>query len=257
MNKIIKLSIISLITLLFSSCASGLLGGKMSAKQESALGAQQEKKVLSSSKLSNNPRLKSMLFRVGKRIAQVSNRPQYKWKFHLIESKQANAFVLPGGKVFVYTGLFKYASNDAELASVIGHEVAHALKSHGVKGASRQQKAGLVGMGLQIGMGMLGVDSSTVQAVNTVYGQGASLGYINPHSRTQELQADSIGLMLMAKAGYNPHSALSFWQKFSKAGRSVSEFLSTHPAPKNRISNINKLMNKAMGHYNKSRYRRR
>lgn len=251
MKKIFRLMLIASTIFIFEGCITG----KMSAKQESALGAKQEKKVLSSSKLSNNPKLKAMLIRVGKRIAKVSNRPDYQWKFHLIKSNQANAFVLPGGKIFVYTGLFKYASNDAELASVIGHEVAHALKSHGIKGSQRQQTAGIVGAVLDMGMGLAGIDTSTVQTVNTIYGQGASLGYIKPHSRKQELQADSIGLMLMAKGGYNPHSAVSFWKKFSKASSSTSEFLSTHPAPKNRISNINKLMSKAMGYYNNSAYR--
>jgi len=245
MKKILKQFFILSILFLLVGC----IGGKMSPQQENSLGEQQEKKILASSKLSKNPIQKAMLLRVGKRIAYAAKRPQYHWNFHLIESNQANAFVLPGGKVFVYTGLFKYTSNDAELASVIGHEVAHALKSHGIKGASRQQNAGILGIVLQVGMSSLGIDSTTAQTINSVYGQGASLAYIKPHSRTQELEADSLGLMLMAQAKYDPHSALSFWKKFGKAGGSTAEFLSTHPAPQNRIKNINQLMPKAMKYY--------
>ena len=255
MNKIMKLSL----TLASAMVLSGCVGGGMpNAQQESALGAQQERQVLSKVRTIRSGKLYNAVRNVGSRIARVSGRPDFKWRYHLVNnSKQANAFVLPGGKVFVYTGLFKYAANEAELAAVVGHEVAHALKSHGVKGAQRKQNAGLIGALLQVGMGVAGVNSQTAQQVNQVYGQGATLGYIRPYSRKNESEADAIGLMLMAKAGYDPRAALSFWAKFGRQGQRVPEYLSTHPAPATRIAQIRRLMPQALAVYKKSRYARR
>ena len=242
---------------ILSGCIQGM-GGKVSPQQESAMGAQQERQVLRKMKTIKSGKYYRAVNSVGRHIAAVSNRPNFQWKYHLVNNpKQANAFVLPGGKVFVYTGLFKYAANKSELAAVIGHEVAHALKSHGVKGAQRKQNAGLLGVALQIGMGVAGVNGQTAQQVNQIYGQGASIGYIKPYSRKHESQADAIGLMLMAKAGYDPRAALSFWKKFAKSGQRVPEYLSTHPAPQSRIAQIKKLMPKALALYKKSRYKRK
>ena len=253
MNYLSKLSLPLMATLLLSGC----IGGKVSPQQENALGTQQEKQVLAKMKTIRSGTRYNAVRKVGSRIASVSVRQDFQWKYHLIDNpKQANAFVLPGGKVFVYTGLFKYAANEAELAAVIGHEVAHALHSHGVKGAARKQSAGHVGALLQVGMGIAGVDQQLAKSINQVYGQGASIGYIKPYSRDNESEADSIGLMLMAKAGYDPRAALNFWNKFGKQGQRVPEYLSTHPAPSTRIANIKKLMPDAMALYNKSKYRK-
>lgn len=230
----------------------------MSPQQESALGEQQERQVLSKMRTIRSGKLYNAVRRVGSRIARVSGRPDFQWRYHLINNpKQANAFVLPGGKVFVYTGLFKYVSNDAELAAVVGHEVAHALKSHGVKGSQRAQNAGLLGALIKVGMGAAGVDSGTAQQVNQAYGYGANLGYIKPYSRKNESEADAIGLMLMAKAGYDPRAALTFWAKFGRQGQRVPEYLSTHPAPASRIAQIKRLMPQALAVYKQSRYAKR
>ena len=254
MNKIVKISL----TIVSALALSGCMGSNMSPQQESALGAQQERQVLSKTRTIRSGKTYRAVKNVGSRIAKVSGRPDFKWRYHLVNnSKQANAFVLPGGKIFVYTGLFKYAANNAELAAVVGHEVAHALKSHGVKGAARKQKAGLLGAVLQIGMGVAGVNKGTAQQVNQAYGKGATLGYIRPYSRGNESEADAIGLMLMAKAGYDPRAALSFWQKFGKSGQRIPEYLSTHPAPSTRIAQIKRLMPQAMAVYKKSRYARK
>jgi len=254
MNKFLKLSL----TLTSAVVLSGCMSGNMSPKQESALGVQQERKVLSQVKLIRSGRLYNAVRHVGSRIAAVSGRPDFQWRYHLVNNpKTANAFVLPGGKVFVYSGLFKYAANEAELAAVVGHEVAHALRSHGVKSAARQQKAGLIGALLQVGMGVAGINKQTAQSINKVYGQSATLGYIRPYSRQNETAADSIGLMLMAEAGYDPRAALSFWNKFGKQGRQIPEYMSTHPAPASRIANIKSLLPQAMALYKKSKYRRR
>jgi len=237
---------------------SGCVGGNISPQQENALGAQQERQVLNKVKLIRSGTIYQATHKVGARIASVSGRPDFQWRYHLVNNpKQANAFVLPGGKVFVYSGLFKYAANEAELAAVIGHEVAHALRSHGVQNAARRQKAGLVGALLQVGMGVAGIDRGTASQINKAYGQGATLGYIRPKSRENEMAADSIGLMLMAEAGYDPRAALRFWNKFGKQGQRVPEYLSTHPAPESRIANIESLMPDAMALYKKSKYHTR
>lgn len=254
MHTFIKTSLLILSTFLLSGC----LSGKMSPQQENALGAQQERKLLRKMHTITRGKHYRAIKRVGKHIARISGRPDFHWTYHLIDNaRQANAFVLPGGKIFVYTGLFKYAANDAELAAVLGHEVSHALKSHGIKGASRQQKASLLGAAIQIGMGMAGIDTQTTRKVTSLYGKGATLGYIKPYSRHNETEADSLGLILMAKAGYNPHAALHFWEKFSHSGRRVPEYLSTHPAPESRIENIKNLLPEAMKIYQKNRKKRR
>lgn len=255
MNTWAKFSIAFASALIFSGCVGG---PPPTPQQESALGAQQERQVLSKVKTIRSGKYYYAVRNVGQRVARASGRTDFKWKYHLVNnSKQANAFVLPGGKIFVYTGLFKYAANESELAAVVAHEVAHALKSHGVKGAQRRQNAGLVGALLQVGMGVAGVNQQTAQQVNQIYGQGATLGYIRPYSRKHESEADAIGLMLMAKAGYDPRAALSFWAKFGKQGQQVPEYLSTHPAPSTRIAQIKRLMPQALAVYKKSRYARR
>lgn len=254
MNKILKVLLVSMSAFLLSAC---ITNQKVSTDQENSIGRQQERQVLSKVRTIRHGKQYRSVKRVGKRIAQASQRPNFQWRYHLVDdAAQANAFVLPGGKIFVYSGLFKYASNEAELAAVIGHEVAHALKSHGIDGAQRKQNANLGGTLLQIGLGVAGIDPELARVAQQVYTQGASLGYIKPHSRENETQADEIGLMLMAKAGYNPRAALSFWSKFGRSGQTVPEYLSTHPAPATRIANLRRLMPQAIKVYNQSRYRR-
>lgn len=257
MKQLLKIVFIGLSLLAFSGCVSTPIG-KVSPQQEKRIGAQQERQILSKVHTIHNGKLYQAVVNVGSRIARVSGRRDFQWRYHLVDNpKVANAFVLPGGKIFVYSGLFRYATNEDELAVVIAHEVAHALKSHGVTGAQRQQTAGLVGALLQVGMGVAGVNPNTAQTINTVYKYGATYGYLRPHSREQELEADSIGLMLMAKAGYDPRAAISFWNKFGRSGVRIPEYLSTHPDPGHRIANLKRLMPKALAIYEKSRYRRR
>ena len=235
--------------LLLSACGTTTV----TPQQERALGEQQARQILQTTRLSKNPAYNRRVRNVGRRIARVANRPDFNWQYYVIDSKKANAFVLPGGKIFVYSGLFKYARTDAELAAVIGHEVAHALRSHGIEGAQREQKAALVGILLQVGLGVAGIDPNVASTVNQAYGYGAKYGYIHPYSREKETEADSIGLMLMAQAGYDPRAAITFWQKFAKVGGHMPEFLSTHPDPGNRIANLKRLLPKAMAIYERTR----
>jgi len=256
-KRLTKAAFIGLCLFALSGCINTPIG-KVSPQQENSIGAQQERQVLSKARTIHSGRLYRAVVNVGSRIAGASGRRDFHWRYHLVDNpKVANAFVLPGGKVFVFSGLFRYAANEDELAVVIAHEVAHALRSHGIIGAQRQQTAGLVGALLQVGMGVAGVNPNTAKTVNNVYKYGATYGYLRPHSREQELEADSIGLMLMAKAGYDPRAALNFWNKFGRSGVRIPEYLSTHPNPGHRIANLKHLMPKALEIYQKSPYRRR
>jgi len=253
--KMIILSVIS--TLLFISCTKVPVTGRkqfimVNQAEEMQLGLQSAKEILATQKLSKNPTQNNMVQRVGKKIAKITGKNDYEWEFFVIDNKEANAFCLPGGKVFVYSGIFKYIANDAELASILGHEIGHALARHGAERMSRgilAQAGGQVLRSVMVGKG----DPQTTALVMEAFGIGTELGVMLPHSRTQEYEADHIGLVLMAKAGYNPNSALKFWNKFSKSGETSPEYLSSHPAPKNRIATIKKLIPQVMPLYLKSK----
>jgi len=258
--KLIKKIILSVIlALLFIGCTKAPITGRsqlimVDQAQEIQLGLQSEKEILSKQRVSKDPQKNAMVRRVGRRIANVTGQKNYKWEFFVIDNnKEANAFCLPGGKVFVYTGLFKYIANDAELAAVMGHEIGHALARHGAERMSRGILAQTGGEVLQTVMVGRGNPQNTAMVMEA-FGIGTQLGVTLPHSRTQEYEADHIGLVLMAKAGYNPNAALSFWNKFARSGQTPPEYLSTHPAPANRIATIRKLIPKVMPLYRRARH---
>ncbi len=172
---------------------------------------------------------------------QITN---YKWEYKLIESKEANAWCMPGGKIAVYTGIMKVTKDEAGLATVMGHEVAHALLSH-----SRQRvdmAKGQAYVGAAIGAATSGKSELMQKAIATAYGIGSNVGVMMPFSRSHESEADRLGLILMAIAGYNPDEAISFWERMEKAGGSAPlEFLSTHPSNATRIKDIKKLIPEA------------
>ncbi|MCH9739400.1 MAG: M48 family metallopeptidase [Epsilonproteobacteria bacterium] len=258
MKLINKITLGAILALFFIGCTKAPITGRnqlimVSPQQEMQLGYQSAKQVLSKERVSNDSRKNAMVKRIGQRIANITGQSNYQWEFFVIDNaEQANAFCLPGGKVFVYTGLFKYVANDDELAAVMGHEIGHALARHGAERMSRGQLAQVGGQVLQATMAGQGNPTNTA-AVMQAFGIGTQLGVMLPHSREQEYEADHIGLVLAAKAGYNPNSALNFWEKFAKDGKTPPEYLSTHPAPTNRISNIRKLIPKVMPLYRKSR----
>ena len=245
---------VAILALLFIGCSKAPITGRnqlimVSPKQELALGYQSAQQVLKKEKVSTDPQKNAMVKRIGQRIANVTGQNSYTWEFFVIEnSEEANAFCLPGGKVFVYTGIFKYASNDDELAAVMGHEIGHALARHGAERMSAGQVQQIGGQVLSAVMQGRGNPQNTAMVMQA-FGIGSQLGVMLPHSRTQEYEADNIGLVLAAKAGYNPQSALSFWEKFSKSGKTPPEYLSTHPAPTNRIAKIKALLPKVMPIY--------
>ncbi len=254
-----KITAAVILALLFIGCTKAPITGRnqlimVSPQQEMALGYQSAKQVLQTEKISTDPEKNAMVKRVGERIATVSGQNNYAWEFFVIDKDdEPNAFCLPGGKVFVYSGIFKYISSDDELAAVMGHEIGHALARHGAERMSTGQLTQITGQVLGAVMQGRGNPENTAMVMQA-FGIGSQLGVMLPHSRTQEYEADHIGLVLMAKAGYNPQSALSFWQKFGNSGKTPPEYLSTHPAPQHRIEQIQSLLPKVMPIYQSAKH---
>ena len=198
-----------------------------------------------------DPAINDLVFRVGSRIAAAANRPDYHWEFVvLVNDKEANAFCLPGGKVGIFTGLLKYTRDEAGLATVISHEAAHALARHAGERRSQGLLAQIGGLGLGLGLG--GVGSAAGQAISQGYSLGTQYAILLPYSRTQELEADKIGLILMAKAGYDPALALDFWRRMmTKEDHQLHapQFMSTHPHDLTRIQAMQDFLPEAEKHY--------
>ena len=230
----------------------------ISEEKEIALGISAFRDVLKQARLSANPEINTMVNRVGRRIADVVDKPGYHWEFAVIQDdKQINAFALPGGKVAIFTGILKHTKTEAGLATVMAHEIAHALQRHGAERMSRgmlEQLAQVVAMG---GAASGAIDPQLAMGAMSAYGVGVSL----PHNRRQESEADYIGLQLMAKAGYDPHKAIGFWERMSgcpkqmigrfcfRSNAAIPEFLSTHPSDVTRIKQIEAWINDAMQYY--------
>ncbi len=222
----------------------------LSASEENRMGITVYKQIIKDEKLSKDRRINAMVKRVGRRIAKVSNRPDFKWEFRVIEKDIANAFALPGGKVAVYTGILKYTRTETGLAVVMGHEVAHALARHGGERVSRSM---ILQLGLTaVQVGLRTSDPAIMQGIALAYGVGVDL----PFSRGQESEADHIGLVLMAKAGYNPKQAIPFWQRMEagKKGQAPPEFLSTHPSGDTRVAQIKQWLPEALRDYKKKKH---
>jgi predicted Zn-dependent protease len=189
-----------------------------------------------------------MVQRVGSRIAAVTDL-KYQWEFKLIaDDKQANAFALPGGKVAVYTGILPITRDEDGLAAVLGHEIGHVVARHGGERLSQQMGVQTV---TQVAAGMASSNPATVQLVAAALGAGAQYGVLLPWSRQQESEADHIGIILMAKAGYDPHASVELWKRMQAAatGQRPSEWLSTHPSEATRIQQLERWMPEAMKDY--------
>lgn len=214
----------------------------ISEGEEVTLGLQASKDVLKKEKESADQLQTERVRRVGRRIAVAANKPDYKWEFHLIEKNEMNAFCLPGGKVFVYTGILDLTTSNDELAAVMGHEIAHALLRHGGERMSSAMMAQLAGQAGAIAIGASTSNPAATQAFGQLYGIGAQVGVLLPHSRLQESEADEVGMILAAKAGYEPSGALSLWRKmdayYAKKGGTPPQWLSTHPSSQQRIADI-------------------
>jgi predicted Zn-dependent protease len=222
----------------------------LSEGDERQMGLSSYQEVLKKSRLSSDAVATEQVRRVGRRIAEATGRTDYRWEFNLIEDKQANAFCLPGGKVAVYTGILPITRDDAGLAAVLGHEIAHAIARHGGERVSQ-------GLLVQVGLAATQValarnDPGTVRQVTALLGAGTTVGLLLPWSRTQESEADHLGLIYMAKAGYDPHAARDLWVRMAEASKGSArppEFLSTHPAEATRIRQIEAWLPEALQYY--------
>ena len=217
--------------------------------QEIEMGVEAYAQTLSDEPISTDADVVAMVERVGQRIAAVANKPEYEWEFKVIAKDVQNAFALPGGKVAVYEGILPVCQDEAGLAVVMSHEVAHALARHG--GERMSQQAAVQGLGTVVNaVANRKTGETTSQRIMQVYGVGSKYGVVLPFSRKHESEADAIGLILMAKAGYDPSAAPEFWQRFSAtSGEKPPEWLSTHPADARRAADLRALLPEAMKYY--------
>jgi len=245
------------------ACSSVPITGRqqlnlVSDQQVLTLSLQEYNDYIKTAKKSTDQASIAMVTTVGRKIANAvevyykyvgmeSALSDYSWEFNLINDPQVNAFCMPGGKIVVYTGILPYTQDETGLAVVLGHEVAHAIAKHANERMSQQMLAQYGAAGLDA---LLSKSSSAVQTIGqTVYGLGAQYGVMLPFNRKQELEADHLGLIFMAIAGYSPQAAIPFWQRMSQQGSSVPEFMSTHPSDNTRIADIQKLLPEAMEYY--------
>ncbi len=220
-----------------------------SPAQENQLGAEAYTEVKSKEKVCTDPEVLALVNRVGQRLAATAPDRGFTYEFVVLESPTINAFCLPGGKVAVYTGILAWCGNEAGLAAVLGHEIGHAIARHGGERMSQGQMAQLGGQTLAAVLQVKGVDPSNANLAMAAFGLGSQIGVLLPFSRTQELEADYLGLTYMAKAGYDPAEAVQFWQRFSALSSGTPGFLSTHPASADRAAKLAKDMPEAQALY--------
>ncbi|MEO7600173.1 MAG: M48 family metallopeptidase [Opitutus sp.] len=222
----------------------------LSTEQEAALGLQSYREVVSQSDVVNSGPQHDLVVRVAKRLAAAVGDAGrgFDWQVSVIRSDQANAFCLPGGKIAVYTGILPHTQNEAGLAAVMGHEMAHAIARHGSQRLLQNSLTQTVMMGAQLSF--TDMDSNQRRMVLAALGAGAQFGVLLPFSRNHESEADELGLLYMARAGYDPREAIAFWERMSESESSQPpEFASTHPSHGTRIANLRKLLPRAESEY--------
>jgi predicted Zn-dependent protease len=261
-----KSLIIASFALTLAACKSNSITGRkqLSLLPESELRSMattEYQQFLSQNKVISTSASKDaeMVRRVGQRLVAAINSyystkgltselEGYKWEYNLVDSKEVNAWCMPGGKIVVYTGILPVTQNEAALAAVMGHEITHALARHGNERMSQQ----MVAQGVGVVGGVLTSGNAQVSNIfNSVYGAGAQVGVLLPNSRKQELEADRYGLIFTAMAGYNPQEAIGLWERMKamSEGNRPPEFLSTHPSEDNRIAKLKELMPEALKYY--------
>jgi predicted Zn-dependent protease len=256
-----------LVMMLVVACSTNAITGRsqlslVSDDQMQQMAVSEYKQFLSENKVVSSSQNKDaeMVKRVGSRIASAVTNfyrskgiakelQNYQWEYNLVSSDQVNAWCMPGGKIVVYSGILPVAQNEAALAVVVGHEVAHAVLKHG----SERMSEGLVQQlgGVALSVAVSSKPAETQNLFMQAYGLGSSVGAILPHSRKQELEADHYGLIYTALAGYNPREAVPLWERMAKlgGGQKPPEFLSTHPAEQTRIEQLQKFMSEALTYY--------
>ena len=265
MKKI--LSSFILVAFIFAGCAKNQVTGRkqlilMPEKELQSMAGQQYKQFLTENKIVavNVNKDAEMVRRVGTRIAYAITKyyeqqgkaailDGYTWEFNLVDNKEVNAWCMPGGKVVVYTGLLPVTQNEAALAVVMGHEIAHAIALHGNERMSQGMMQQLGGVALSVAVA--NKPAETQNLFMTAYGVGSTVGGTLPFSRKQELEADQFGLRFAAMAGYNPNEAVPFWQRMAAAGggQKPPEILSTHPSDATRIQKMQQYVQEALPYY--------
>jgi predicted Zn-dependent protease len=236
-----------------ASCQTVAITGRsqlnrFSVEEDKALGAQAYEEVLKGVKLADSGPDAAMVQRVVQRLAAVADDPGFEWEAHVIDDpKTVNAWCMPGGKIAVYTGILPVTKDETGLAVVLGHEIAHAIARHGTERMTTQE---LTGVGLSLAEQRWG----SVAEYRELIATAANLFVFMPWGRNHELEADHIGLIYMARAGYDPREAVTFWQRMAaNGGEKPPEWLSTHPSDEHRIEEIEKLLPRAMRAYEKAR----
>ena len=253
------------LTFVFVACSTVPLTGRkqlniIPASTMLSMSFQEYGDFLKSNKLSNDQAATAMVKNVGARISRAveqymsqqglsSHLKGYAWEFNLVQSDEVNAWCMPGGKVVFYTGILPITRDEAGIAVVMGHEVAHAVAEHGGERMSQGLLAEMGGMALSAALDK--EPEKTKALWMTAFGIGAQVGVLLPFSRTQESEADRLGLIFMSMAGYDPNTAVAFWERMAaqKGGQSPPEFLSTHPSDQTRINDIKKHIPEAMRFY--------
>lgn len=259
--------------ILFAVIIAGLLGGcatnAVTGRKQLSLVSESELQLMATNEYQtflteNKPlppsnRDAALVDRVGERIANAITKfftdqgrgdilEGYKWEFNTVESKDANAWCMPGGKVVVYTGLLPITQTETALAIVVGHEIAHAIATHGNERMSQGMVQQLGGAALQVALSQKPEETQNIFL--TAYGVGSQVGALLPFSRKQETEADEYGLIFAAMAGYDPREAVPFWERMANSGGAEQpEFLSTHPSNQTRIKNLERFMPEAMKYY--------
>ncbi len=261
-------AIFTIIAFLVISCTTVPVTGRKQLNlipMESMLATSltQYDEFLKTHKISTNREQTRMVKSVGARIQKAVEQyfiennmarklEEYRWEFNLVESEDINAWCMPGGKVVVYTGILPYTKDETGLAVVMGHEIAHAIAEHGNERMSQMLAYQLGGTAL--GVALAEKPEETQKLWMTAFGVGAQLSVILPYSRLHESEADHLGLVFMAMAGYDPNAAIAFWQRMAqKKGSAPPEFLSTHPSDETRIGTIKKLIPEVMPYYTKAK----
>lgn len=263
-NYLHNFPVIFFLALVLAACSTVPLTGRrqldlVPSSTMLSMSFQQYGQFLQENRVSSNAQQTEMVKRVGRSIqgavekymADNNWRHQlegYQWEFNLVESKEVNAWCMPGGKVVVYTGILPVAKDEDGLAVVMGHEIAHAVAKHGNERMSQGMLTELGGVALAVAL--RDKPQQTQQLFMNAFGAGAQVGVLLPFSRVHESEADHLGLIFMAMAGYDPHGAVTFWERMAQqGGAKPPEFLSTHPSDQTRINKIKAELPEALKYY--------
>jgi len=226
----------------------------LSPEQEEALGLQSYQQVLSESEVVSSGPEYELIRKIAARLAAATGEggAGFEWHASLVRNDQVNAFCLPGGKIVVYTGILPVAKTEEGLAAVMGHEMAHATLRHGAQRLLRSDLTNTVMQG--VAMSVSDMDIQQQRAVMSALGAGAQFGILMPFGRDHETEADEIGILYMARAGYDPRESVGLWERMAKAGggQQPPEFMSTHPSHGTRIERLEAFMPRAMKEYQKA-----